>query len=109
MIDESNGDEVKGTELAASEPRLRNSEAVVEDQSLCRSKYFGQYLPRLTLPSITFEQKIDLDKTPTFEDQGLLTTHAQYRIQDKNNEYVDKVGIFWKSINCLEVVGWRHT
>ena len=55
VIGESNGDEVKGMESEASEPGLRNSETVVEDQILCRSKCFGQYLQRLNLPSITFE------------------------------------------------------
>ena len=36
---ESNGDEVKDTELEASEPGLRNSETIVEERVLCRNIY----------------------------------------------------------------------
>ena len=79
-IGENNGDEVKGTKPEASGPRLRDSETVVQDQILCRSKYFRQYLPRINLPYITFVPKIDPEPPSTFQNEGLLTTHAQYRI-----------------------------
>ena len=105
---ESNGDEVKDTELEASEPGLRNSETMVEDRILCRNKIYSLYSSTLGLPYVTFAPEIDPEPPPIFENEDSLTSHAQYEAQTNNNEYVGKVGIFRMSIDYLEVVGWRY-
>ena len=101
-------DKVKVTESEASGPGLRNPETIVENRVLCRNKYYILYSARLGLPYITFSPEIDPKPPPTFESEDLLTSNTWYEIQEKKNKYVDKAGIFWRSFDYLEVVGWRH-
>ena len=105
---ESNGDEVKDTELEASEPGLRNSETIVEDRILCRNKICSLYSSTLGLPYVTFAPEIDPEPPPTFESKDSLTSYTQYEVQDKANEYVDEFGIFRRSTDHLKVIGWRY-
>ena len=105
---ESNGDEVKDTESEASEPGLRNSETIVEDQVLCRNKIYSPYSSTLGLPYVTIAPEIDPEPPPIFESKNLPTSHTQYETQTNSNEYVSKVGIFRRPIDHLKVVGWRY-
>ena len=57
---------------------------------------------------IKFMSEIDPEPPPTFDHVDLLPSYAQYRIQDRNNDYVVRVGIYRRTIIDLEVFGRRH-